>query len=860
MSLVNKFSKKKGIANVITFDLENIVLNKYTDDRVSEVYIVGSRRINTEKLYSVLASGENYNVNDSNFLMTFLEKPKFFRSIKEFLEYLKILSKDGNCIAYAHNLDYELDYILKETNGSSIKNKKSNKITDCNYSAILRSNHAPISILLDKLPNVEFRCSYALTGYSIKTLGEMFKVPKLPYDYEKVRRATDRLSKEDYEYNDRDIVISGMAIIQKVLMRKETIDKLPLTTTSEMNNNKGKFITKNFGKETFNGLINKRKQQLDCINYKFYQFVMDTRQGGLTNLSNNCFNKVMKNVFSIDIASSYPDRMCNFKFPRYNNESYIIEGNSTEEIMESTEFFISHLVKGKEKRNKLVKGFFAWLHLENIKAKEIDGEIVPLLPLSINKCILDSKYEDCKNVKSINGKIISADSIDIKLNDIDYEQLLLCYDFEVTLCYQLYVSTHNEYLSIPEICFLFDLFNEKQQLKPFKDERKAEYMHIKGDINANYGRKQMEVIRPIYYLENGKIEEIKVEEILKDTDGQTCLENINDTSLSIDIPSDGCYISSSAKLKLIQMSLYLLNETINLNKKYGTNYKLNIIYCDTDSLKWCVEEKETSSNREDRRGCKNMDINIYVFTNILVQKIEKYNENIIENNKKNYRLSDYLNKFDLSITDKNVQEILKLGTFDIEHEKDKDDNYIPYKYFKSIGAKKYCTILGNKISTTIAGCSTEVGSKIKKYCDNNNLDYQETLSVIFNLNTVFDRSISGRTVSYEEKHTREEISNMVIDNKPIVGASGKMVENTSYTLGVTENDFEYLFNTSNINDYGRKEEDIIKYGRVLLECEDGTIVLLESEEEMKQYFIDEKRITKKYIYKSFKEGRLIINE
>ena len=84
-----------------------------------------------------------------------------------------------------------------------------------------------------------------------------------------------------------------------------------------------------------------------------------------------------------------------------------------------------------------------------------------------------------------------------------------------------------------------------------------------------------------------------------------------------------------------------------------------------------------------------MDINIYVFTNILVQKIEKYNENIIENNKKNYRLNDYLNKFNLSITDKNVQEILKLGTFDIEHEIDKEGNYIPYNYFKSIGAKKY---------------------------------------------------------------------------------------------------------------------------------------------------------------------------
>ena len=56
MSIVNKFSKKKGVNNVLLFDLENAVLNRYSDDRVSEVYIVGCRRINIEKLYSVLAA------------------------------------------------------------------------------------------------------------------------------------------------------------------------------------------------------------------------------------------------------------------------------------------------------------------------------------------------------------------------------------------------------------------------------------------------------------------------------------------------------------------------------------------------------------------------------------------------------------------------------------------------------------------------------------------------------------------------------------------------------------------------------------------------------------------------------------
>ena len=865
--------KKKSIKNVLVFDLENVVLNKYTDDRVSEVYIVGSRRINTEKLYSVLASKENYDINDSEYLMTFLENPLFFRTIKEFTEYLQLLSKEGKCIAYAHNLDYEMNYLLQETKGSSVKfvDKKSGIERS---TSIFRSNNSPIKVIIDKLPNVEFRCSYSLTGYSIGTLGKMLSVSKLPYDYEKIRRSTDNLISEDYEYNDRDVVISGMAIIQKVLMRKEPIEKLPLTATSEMNRNKETFIKKHFGKNTFNFLVNKRKQQLDTINYNFYNFVMKTRQGGLTNLNCTCFNKVLYNVFSTDITSSYPDRMCNFKFPRYNEESYISIEDTEEEIENRNNFFIDFLEKGEGERLTEIKGWFGWLTLINIKAKKIHGETVPLLPLSYNKCILDNFYpfikEEEESIKSINGKILKADRLDIRVNDIDYEQLLLCYEFEVANCHELYVSFENEYLSKAEISFLFDLFMQKQQLKPEKDIRKAEYMHIKADINANYGRKQMSVIRPLFDIVDGNVIETNTETIISETDGQSCLDSVNKSSLSIDIPSDGCYISSTAKLKLIKMSLFLIEECKKLNKQYNTNYKLVVIYSDTDSLKFTIEEKETSSDREDRRGGLDDNINKNVFTNILLDKIEKFNKNIINSNEKNYRFTDYLSTFNLSIENENVQEILKLGTWDIEHTKNKNGDYIPYNYFKSLGAKKYAYIEEKydkkkdkttiSIKTTIAGCSTEVGSKIQKYCDDNKLDYQETLNIIFNINTVFDRSISGRTVAYKEKRTNEEIEKLIIDGKPIIGYSGKMIENCSYSLGVTNNDFEYLFDTSKISDYGRNEEDIINYGRVFLECEDGTIVLLQNEKDIQRYFKDEKEVHKKFIYKTVKKGRLIKND
>lgn len=875
MSLLDRLSKDEiPVGNILVIDLENTVLNKYTDDRVSEVFVFGCRKIKHEALYELIGSGKEYDVNDIKFVNSFLDKPVFFRTVKEVIEYLDSLSIEGNTIVYAHNLDYELDYILKETLGSSIEYKKGKDITKSGYTAILRSNHAPISIILDKLPTVEFRCSYALTGYSISTLAKMQGDEKLKYDYEKIRRATDKLEELDHAYNDKDIVVSGIAIIQKALMRREKIEKLPLTTTSEMNRDKETFIIKHYGKGFFENLIKKRKSQLDTTDYDFYNMVMKTRQGGLTNLNMECFNKPMQNTNSIDITSSYPYVMCNFKFPRYNKESLIFKGNTKEQIIKATEFFEKFLLNGEKKRNNLIKGFFAWITLENVNAKNINNEIVPLLPISINKCYNDEKYGN-KNIKSINGKVISADRLDIRINDIDYEQILLCYDFDFKICSELYVSIKNEYLSSGEISFLFSLFTEKQKLKPYKDDKTAEYNHIKAQINANYGRKQMEIIRPIYFLENGLVNEVSTDDILSKVNAEQYLQEINSNSVSIDIPSDGCYISSVAKLRLIKMSLLLLEKNKELNNKYNTDYKLNIIYSDTDSLKFNIEEKEEIKKVEEDShtfSTQGIILDINSFNNIILKEVTKNNKKIINKNKENYRLHDYLEKFNLNIKDKSIKEILQLGTWEIENSEDKiKGSFLTSEYFKSLGAKKYATIersynkkndiIERKIKTTISACDKLVGAKIQKYCDDNNLDYIETLNLIFNLNTVFDRSISGRTVAYDEKRNKLELSDITVDGKPIIGSGGKMIENTNYTLGVTDNDFIYLFDTSNIEEYNRKTEDIIKYGRVFLQTETGKLVLLESEESIREYFIHSEYIHKKFIYKDINsKGELILNE
>lgn len=882
---MNKRKKKKEFVRAFDFDLENTVYNRYTDNRVSETFSVCVREILIDKLYKTIASGKKYNYEDSTFLKSFLGEPQFFRNIKDFITFLNEKAEEGNILAYAHNLIYELDYILRETNASTI-------ITDDkNFTSVFRSNNSPIKVILrqekeegkevefENLDKIEFRCSYALSGYSIKVLGDIFGLPKLQYDYEKIRRATDELTKEDKEYNDVDVVISGMRVIQEALRRREKLEELPMTTTSEMNNNKLKFIEKNYGKEALEKLKKERSNRLDIIDYDFYNLVMSTRQGGLTTTNEACFNQSMKDVFSIDITSSYPYEICNARFPIYTKECYYNKGETEEQIFDATILFKEHLEGGKAKRPETVKGWFAWLSLINVRPKKINGEDFPLLPISVSKCEKDSNinfYDNCIITKRLNGKVINADRIHYKCNDVDYEQLLMACEFEVEMCFTLCITEKDMPLSPGEINFIFNLFKEKQTIKPYKDERQAEYMHIKGNINSNYGRKQMDIIREEIYIEKGNIHTKSQKELLQNVSGQGLLNDINKHSSSIDIPTDGCYIPSMAKLRLMEKAKYLLEMEQEINKELGSNYKVNIIYSDTDSLKYNIEEVKldekkvvSASHTKTTNTNKGTKVTKQLFTNILLQKIEIYNQKIIKNNKENYRFKiDYIKKFNLDINDKNISEILQLGTWDIENRKnpkydkkhqDKEYKYIPYTFFKTLGAKKYCYIDDDKIVTTISGCSTKLGNKIRQYCIDNGIeDYKEVLQMIFNPYTIFDRSLSGRTVAYSEKRNPEEMRNIIIDGIPLVGNGGKMIENSTYTLGLTENDFQFIDNMVYVREKERKEKTI-EIGLVFLETSNGKIVLLENPDDIRQYFIDSETIKRDYIYKDYIDGELILN-
>lgn len=110
-----------------------------------------------------------------------------------------------------------------------------------------------------------------------------------------------------------------------------------------------------------------------------------------------------------------------------------------------------------------------------------------------------------------------------------------------------------------------------------------------------------------------------------------------------------------------------------------------------------------------------------------------------------------------------------------------------YKYFKSMGAKKYCYIDANdKFSITVAGLSK---SKAKDYLLELAEKEDKDVMDIFEAGTVVPKGKSGRTTAIYNDYTY--IHKIEIDGEIIEVGSNMVIEDTTYEFGMTE-DYETL--------------------------------------------------------------------
>lgn len=520
----------------------------------------------------------------------------FGRELSDFFKFLHKYNRinKGKKIIYVHNLGYDFAF-LADYLPADIK-------------VFARAPHRPIYARSAEL-NIEFRCSYYLTNMSLDTCAKEFKlnVKKLvgELDYSRARTPKTPLSSAELLYCENDVIIINQMIKYVFLPRYKKVANIPLTQTGEVRRDV---------KAILNSPDYLRKIKNNYPDFEIYKILTRVLQGGYTHLNYLYEGKVLNNLMCFDFASSYPFEMCTNKFPmgKFKKCAEFIRGDNN----------YSYLI---------------YVQIINISAVGAWNYIAR------HKC--DIAY----NAIVDNGKIMSADYLELWCTDCDLNIILDNYIFE-KIEYKIIYKSFKDYLPRDLIIYILQNYNNKTKLKGIEEEYPL-YMRSKQKVNSIFGMCITNTITDeiLYNISNHEIGE-----------SMWSVKQLTDDDIIKKLAEErpflnyawGVWVTAYAREKL----WYFIK-----------NIGIDAVYCDTDSVKML-----------------NGDLYIHL--------VNAYNKSVDE------RIKGVCNALDI---DKNLF-----------YPEDKKGNKHPlgyfefdgfYSKFKSFGAKKYCYEMDGKFNFVVAG-------------------------------------------------------------------------------------------------------------------------------------------------------------
>lgn len=371
---------------------------------------------------------------------------KFYDRISSKFYYYEI-------ICYVHNLGYEFDYIMKNV---SLPQK-----------FLSNNTHNVIAGTLKRYKNIEFRCSYMLSSYSLRKIGEMVNLPKLESDYRTIF-PDDSVTPKEIIYCYRDNEIVAKYITKIMLPEYGTIHNIPYTKTGR--------VRKKFN-ENYSNYTNHNWDLMPPENC--YNALNKAFNGGIT-ISNPLFTNInLENVHSYDITSSYPFAMISEKFPQK------IKKVSPPKKIDLQNYFIAKI------KFINISSIYAWQWLSISKMENIS--------------------DDCE---FFNGKLIRGAFCERYVTNIDFEIISKTYDFEYEIVeyYELFQIEYLPECFIDTITYYADKKHTlKELLKTIEEgtdyfyEVSNEYTKAKNDFNSLYGMMVEKLVKPIYEIDENYI-------------------------------------------------------------------------------------------------------------------------------------------------------------------------------------------------------------------------------------------------------------------------------------------------------------------------------------------------------------------
>lgn len=677
------------------------------DIETSTIEIENSENEYCSFMYSYCVSKLNFKTGtykDITIGRTYRDLDKFLYDLND-----KANKKDIDIVIYIHNLSYEFSFFC-----NNLKFFTSNLESISEKDFLFLESNKPLFIKLDRLI---FKCSYLLTGKSIKKLGDEIGLQKLDYNYNKLRTPKTKMTEKEIKYNYRDVEIMLKSVYKLFKNNKymKSVKDIPFTKTGLMRfnceqnknvNERTEFINKKGKKRTgtllrLNNFICHQEKAKDYSQIRLWQNLF---QGGLVYSNPKYTSDVIENVASYDFKSDYPYQMLYRYYP--SNFERVVE-NKTEKLFEIT--------KKLTYKNFVYKKFSDSMFNCVVEVKELESKF-EFYPLSTSKIINPSKLKNMRNCLIINGKILKCYTpIKMYMSCVDFLTLKVFYNFKIVKCHYLEIARHYEpsnkfklnsvlynakkkiefskYLKIIEDQNEFKKYSndeifDNDILKEINDSSdyyeqlekiKFNYQNVKADLNALYGDNAQHLIHTKYIYDVETREYLKQKETFEDYEKSRVK-----TSYIY-----GLYVPQYARASILYIAYkFLIND-------------LPVLYIDTDSIKTINCEKAE-------------------------KLVDDFNIIQIKNLKEEFRFT-------------------KFGILEKEYVAEK---------FTSLGTKSYITIKNGKLFATISGLphASQLYNKLLEYYDGN---FEEMIENCYHYGVIFDSSLVKKTTSIYNYNTHK---------------------------------------------------------------------------------------------------------
>ena len=436
------------------------------------------------------------------------------------------LSVNPLLVVWVHNLAYEWQWI-------------SGYYPFTNDEVFFRDVRKPIYCRM--FDTFELRCSYIQTNMSLSALckqtGVKQKLSGQTYDYDKVRFPWTELTPFEEEYTTVDVESLVQAMKYRISRGGDNLQTVPLTSTGYVRRE-----CKEALKDRYLDLREMKPAEAE------YRLLRKTFRGGNTHSNRYMVNRIIDDVYSYDISSSYPTQQLTHMFPIKPFKWLELDHYKT--------------AVGRIKKIFLFIGLgYAVVGTYQFKNLRLKNKREPIPYISLSKC--HAMGTDDYEMILDNGRILQCGYMEISLTEIDLEIIMDQYSFDEMDIMECMVA-QKDYLPASYREVIQNYYNKKTALKGDETEDgKYMYMKSKNMLNAVYGMSATDPVHQDIEYTDGDYKVSSYEDFTQDE----LLKLLKNASFPYQW---GVYTTALAR-KQLQDAIKLCGD--------------RIVYCDTDSVK-----------------------------------------------------------------------------------------------------------------------------------------------------------------------------------------------------------------------------------------------------------------------------------